>query len=174
MKMVNDVCWLVSGLCNGIGEIIIFENEFGFSIMFGKVNFIQSEVMMMVVICVFGNDVIVVFVGSQGNFQLNVFKLVMVYVVLESICLIFDVCLVFNDYCVVGIQFNEVKIKENFDKNLMQVIVFNCYIGYDKVVVIVKKVYKEGISFKDVVLVLGYVIEDEFVQWVVLLGMIYN
>ena len=174
MKMANDVRWLASGPRNGIGEITIPENEPGSSIMPGKVNPTQSEAMTMVATRVFGNDATVAFAGSQGNFQLNVFKPVMVHAVLESIRLISDACLAFNDHCAVGIQPNEAKIKENLDKNLMQVTALNRHIGYDKAAAIAKKAHKEGTSLKDAALALGYVTEDEFAQWVVPLDMTHN
>src|SRR5674476_1310466 len=174
MKMANDVRWLASGPRNGIGEINIPENEPGSSIMPGKVNPTQCEAMTMVATRVFGNDATVGFAGSQGNFQLNVFKPVMVHAVLESIRLIADSCLAFNDNCAVGIEPNLPKIKENLDKNLMQVTALNRHIGYDKAAKIAKKAHKEGLSLKESALALGYVTEDEFAQWVVPLGMTHN
>ena len=174
MKMANDVRWLASGPRNGIGEITIPENEPGSSIMPGKVNPTQSEAMTMVATRVFGNDATVAFAGSQGNFQLNVFKPVMVHAVLESIRLISDACLAFNDNCAVGIEPNEEKIKHNLDINLMQVTALNKYIGYDKAAAIAKKAHKEGTSLRDAALALGYVTEDEFAQWVVPLDMTHN
>jgi fumarate hydratase class II len=174
MKMANDVRWLASGPRNGIGEINIPENEPGSSIMPGKVNPTQCEAMTMVATRVFGNDATVGFAGSQGNFQLNVFKPVMVHAVLESIRLIADSCLAFNDNCAVGIGPNLPKIKENLDKNLMQVTALNRHIGYDKAAKIAKKAHKEGLSLKESALALGYVTEDEFAQWVVPLDMTHN
>ena len=174
MKMANDVRWLASGPRNGIGEINIPENEPGSSIMPGKVNPTQSEAMTMVATRVFGNDATVGFAGSQGNFQLNVFKPVMVHAVLESIRLIADSCLAFNDNCAVGIEPNLPKIKGNLDKNLMQVTALNRHIGYDKAAKIAKKAHKEGLSLKESALALGYVTEDEFAQWVVPLDMTHN
>ncbi|MEW6420594.1 MAG: class II fumarate hydratase [Deinococcota bacterium] len=174
MKMANDVRWLASGPRNGIGEIIIPENEPGSSIMPGKVNPTQSEAMTMVTTRVFGNDATVAFAGTQGNFQLNVFKPVMVHAVLESIRLISDACLAFNDNCAVGIEPNEARIKENLDKNLMQVTALNRHIGYDKAAAIAKKAHKEGTSLKEAALALGYVTEDEFNRWVVPLDMTHS
>lgn len=129
MKMANDVRWLASGPRNGIGEITIPENEPGSSIMPGKVNPTQSEAMTMVVVQVYGNDAAVAFAGSQGNFQLNVFKPVMVHNVLESIQLISDACVAFNDNCATGIEPNRERIEENLGKNLMQVTALNRHIG---------------------------------------------
>jgi len=174
MKMANDVRWLASGPRNGIGELIIPENEPGSSIMPGKVNPTQSEAMTMVAVQVFGNDAAVAFAGSQGNFQLNVFKPVMVHNVLESIQLISDACLAFNDNCAVGIEPNNAKIKENLDKNLMQVTALNPHIGYDKAAAIAKKAHKEGTSLKEAALALGYVTEEEFNKWVVPLDMTHS
>ncbi|MEQ1936402.1 MAG: class II fumarate hydratase, partial [Fimbriimonadaceae bacterium] len=125
MKMANDVRWLASGPRNGLGEITIPENEPGSSIMPGKVNPTQSEALTMVVAQVFGCDAAVAFSGSQGNFQLNVFKPVMVHNVLTSIQLLGDSCSAFNDNCAIGIEPNLAKIKENLDSNLMQVTALN-------------------------------------------------
>lgn len=174
MKMANDVRWLASGPRNGIGELNIPENEPGSSIMPGKVNPTQSEAMTMVAVQVFGNDASVAFAGSQGNFQLNVFKPVMVHNVLESIQLISDSCLAFNDNCATGIEPNLPKIEENLAKNLMQVTALNPHIGYDKAAAIAKKAHKEGTSLKEAALVLGYVTEAEFAQWVVPIDMTHS
>ncbi len=174
MKMANDVRWLASGPRNGIGEIVIPENEPGSSIMPGKVNPTQSEAMTMVATRVFGNDATVAFAGSQGNFQLNVFKPVMVHAVLESIRLISDACLAFNDNCAVGIEPAYEKIEHNLSINLMQVTALNKHIGYDKAAAIAKKAHKEGSSLKEAALSLGYVTEDEFAQWVVPLDMTHS
>ncbi|HEU4741608.1 MAG TPA: class II fumarate hydratase [Meiothermus sp.] len=166
-KMANDVRWLASGPRNGIGEIIIPENEPGSSIMPGKVNPTQSEAMTMVCVQVFGNDAAVAFAGSQGNFQLNVFKPVMVYNVLTSIQLLGDACLAFNDHCAVGLEPNLPRIRENLEKNLMLVTALNRHIGYDKAAQIAKKAHKEGTSLKEAALALGYLTEEEFDRWVV-------
>ncbi|WP_027876535.1 class II fumarate hydratase [Meiothermus cerbereus] len=174
MKMANDVHWLASGPRNGIGEIIIPENEPGSSIMPGKVNPTQSEAMTMVCVQVFGNDTAVAFAGSQGNFQLNVFKPVMVYNVLTSIQLLGDACSSFNDHCAVGIEPNLPRIRENLEKNLMLVTALNRHIGYDKAAAIAKKAHKEGTSLKEAALALGYLTEEEFDKWVVPLEMTHN
>ena len=167
MKIANDVRWLASGPRNGIGELVIPENEPGSSIMPGKVNPTQSEAMTMVAVQVFGNDAAVAFGGSQGNFQLNVFKPVMVHNTLMSIQLLGDACEAFNDHCATGIQPNLPKIEENLAKNLMQVTALNRHIGYDKAASIAKTAHKEGTSLKDAALKLGYLTEAEFDQWVV-------
>lgn len=174
MKMANDVRWLASGPRNGIGEITIPENEPGSSIMPGKVNPTQSEALTMVAVQVFGNDAAVAFAGSQGNFQLNVFKPVMVYNVLTSIQLLGDACSSFNDHCAVGIEPNLPRIKENLEKNLMLVTALNRHIGYDKAAAIAKKAHKEGTSLKEAALALGYLTEEEFDKWVVPLEMTHN
>ncbi len=171
MKMANDVRWMASGRRNGIGEIIIPENEPGSSIMPGKVNPTQSEALTMVAVQVFGNDAAVAFAGSQGNFQLNVFKPVMVYNVLTSIQLLGDACLAFNDNCAAGLEPNLPKIQHNLSINLMQVTALNRHIGYDKAAAIAKKAHKEGTSLKEAALALGYLTEEEFDQWVVPLEM---
>ena len=174
MKMANDVRWLASGPRNGIGEIDIPENEPGSSIMPGKVNPTQSEAVTMVATRVFGNDATVAFAGSQGNFQLNVFKPVMVHAVLESIRLISDAALAFNDNCAVGIVPNRAKIKENLDKNLMQVTALNRHIGYDKAAKIAKSAHHEGLSLKEAALATGDLTEAEFDEWVVPLDMTHT
>lgn len=166
MKMANDVRWLASPRC-GIGELNIPENEPGSSIMPGKVNPTQCEAMTMVCAQVFGNDATVAFAGSQGNFQLNVYKPVMVHNVLESIELIADACLAFNDHCALGIEPNLPKIAENLDKNLMLVTALNRHIGYDKAAAIAKKAHKEGLTLKAAALALGYLTEDEYARWIV-------
>ncbi|WP_027482210.1 class II fumarate hydratase [Deinococcus pimensis] len=171
MKMANDVRWLASGPRNGIGELIIPENEPGSSIMPGKVNPTQSEALTMVAVQVFGNDAAVAFAGSQGNFQLNVFKPVMVHNVLESIQLLSDACVAFNDNCAVGIEPNLPRIEENLGKNLMQVTALNRHIGYDRAAAIAKKAHKEGTTLREAALALGYLTEEEFERWVVPMDM---
>ena len=167
LKVANDVRWLSSGPRNGIGEIIIPENEPGSSIMPGKVNPTQSEAMTMVCVQVFGNDTAVAFAGSQGNFQLNVFKPVMVYNTLMSLQLLGDACAAFNDNCAVGLEPNKQRIEENLDKNLMLVTALNRHIGYDKAAAIAKKAHKEGLTLKASALASGLSAE-EFDKYVVL------
>jgi fumarate hydratase class II len=171
MKMANDVRWLASGPRNGIGEITIPENEPGSSIMPGKVNPTQSEALTMVCVQVFGNDAAVAFAGSQGNFQLNVYKPVMVHNVLESVALLGDASRAFNDNCAVGIEPNEARIRENLEQNLMQVTALNRHIGYDRAAQIAKKAHKEGTTLKAAALALGFVSEADFERWVVPLEM---
>jgi len=166
MKMANDVRWLASGPRNGIGELIIPENEPGSSIMPGKVNPTQSEALTMVCVQVFGNDAAVAFAGSQGNFQLNVYKPVMVHNVLESIQLLGDACSAFNDHCAVGLEPNLPRIRENLEKNLMLVTALNRHIGYDKAAAIAKKAHQEGLTLREAALALG-VRAEEFDAYVV-------
>ncbi len=173
MKMANDVRWLASGPRNGLGEINIPENEPGSSIMPGKINPTQSEAMTMVVAQIFGNDATVAFAGSQGNFQLNVFKPVMVHNVLESIALIGDACESFNDNCATGIEPNLERIQQNLGTNLMQVTALNRHIGYDKAAAIAKKAHKEGLSLREAALKLEYLTDEEFEKWVIPIEMTY-
>jgi fumarate hydratase, class II len=167
MKMANDVRWLASGPRNGIGELVIPENEPGSSIMPGKVNPTQSEAMTMVCVQVYGNDAAVAFAGSQGNFQLNVYKPVMVYNVLTSIQLLGDASLAFNDGCARGLEPNRERIQENLVKNLMLVTALNRHIGYDKAAQIAKKAHKEGLNLKEAALALGHLSEADFDRFVV-------
>ena len=167
MKIANDVRWYASGPRNGIGELTIPENEPGSSIMPGKVNPTQSEAMTMVATKVFGNDATVGFAGSQGNFQLNVFKPVMAWCCLESIQLIGDSCVSFNDHCAVGIEPNLARIQANLDSNLMLVTALNRHIGYDKAAKIAKNAHKKGLTLRDSALESGELTGDEFDAWVV-------
>ncbi|WP_130013717.1 class II fumarate hydratase [Serinicoccus sediminis] len=171
MKMANDVRWLASGPRNGIGELVIPENEPGSSIMPGKVNPTQSEAMTMVATRVFGNDATVGFAGSQGNFQLNVFKPVMVHAVLESIRLISDACLAFDVGCARGIEPNTERIEANLASNLMQVTALNPHIGYDKAAAIAKAAHRSGQTLREAALESGHLTAEEFDAWVVPLDM---
>ncbi len=166
MKIANDVRWLASGPRAGIGEILIPENEPGSSIMPGKVNPTQSEAMTMVAVQVFGNDAAVAFGGSQGNFQLNVFKPVMVHNLLESVQLIADACRAFNDHCAVGIKPNTPRIGEHLRDSLMIVTALNPHIGYEKAAAIAKKAHRESTSLREAALSLGYLTPEQFDLWV--------
>jgi len=166
MKIANDARWLACGPRAGIGEILIPENEPGSSIMPGKVNPTQSEALTMVAVQVFGNDAAVAFGGSQGNFQLNVFKPVMVHNVLESIQLIADACTAFNEHCAVGIEPNFPVIEKHLHESLMMVTALNPHIGYDRSAQIAKKAHKDGTTLKEGALALGFVTEEQFEQWV--------
>ncbi|MDO5697936.1 MAG: class II fumarate hydratase [Dermatophilus congolensis] len=170
MKIANDVRWLASGPRNGIGEITIPENEPGSSIMPGKVNPTQAEALTMVATRVFGNDATVGFAGSQGNFELNVYKPVMAHAVLESIRLIGDACRSFDEHCARGIEPNHERIEANLASNLMLVTALNRHIGYDKAAAIAKKAHKEGLSLKEAALAEG-VADADFDAWVVPIDM---
>ncbi|MDD3801868.1 MAG: class II fumarate hydratase [Desulfuromonas thiophila] len=165
MKMANDVRWLASGPRCGLGELIIPENEPGSSIMPGKVNPTQCEALTMVCVQVFGNDAAVAFAGSQGNFQLNVYKPVMVHNVLESLGLLADACRAFTDHCAGGIEPNPQRIRENLDKNLMLVTALNRHIGYDRAAAIAKKAHHEGLTLRQAALAEGLTAE-QFDQWI--------
>ena len=174
MKMANDVRWLASGPRCGIGEISIPENEPGSSIMPGKVNPTQAEALTMVCVQVYGNDAAVAFGNSQGNFQLNVYKPVMVHNVLESIQLLSDSILALNDHCAVGIEPELEKIEQNLDKNLMLVTALNKHIGYDKAAEIAKKAHQEKLSLRESALALGYLTDEEFDNYIVPINMTHN
>jgi fumarate hydratase class II len=167
MKIGNDIRWLASGPYGGIGEIFIPANEPGSSIMPGKVNPTQVEALTMVVVRVFGNDHTVAFAGSQGNFQLNVYKPVMVDAALESIKLLADAMESFNEHLAKGIEPNLERIEEHLQKNPMLATALNKAIGYDKAAEIVKKAIKEKKTLKQAALELGYLTEEEFDRIVV-------
>lgn len=171
MKMANDVRWLASGPRCGIGELHIPDNEPGSSIMPGKVNPTQCEAMTMVCAQVYGNDAATAFAGSQGNFQLNVYKPVMVHNVLESIELLGDACRAFNDHCAVGIEPNLDRIAANLEKNLMLVTALNRHIGYDKAAAIAKKAQHEQTTLRSAALALGYVTAEQYDEWIVPMDM---
>ena len=156
MKISNDIRWMGSGPNTGLGELHIPDLQPGSSIMPGKVNPTQCEAMTMVAVQVFGNDAAVGFAGSQGNFQLNVFKPVMAWNVLESIRLLGDACVSFDVHCAYGIEPNYAKIKHNLDINLMQVTALNRHIGYDKASKIAKNAHHKGISLRESALELGF------------------
>jgi fumarate hydratase class II len=162
MKIANDVRWLASGPRSGLSEISIPENEPGSSIMPGKVNPTQSEAMTMVAAQVMGNDVAVNVGGSSGNFELNVFKPVIIHNVLQSIRLISDACDSFNEHCAAGITANEDRIKDLLDRSLMLVTALNTKIGYDNAAKIAKKAHKENKTLKEVALELKLLTEKEF------------
>jgi fumarate hydratase class II len=167
MKIANDVRWYASGPRNGIGELAIPENEPGSSIMPGKVNPTQAEAMTMVATRVFGNDATVGFAGSQGNFQLNVYKPVMAHAVLESIRLIADSCVSFDTNCAVGIEPVTEVIEANLERNLMVVTALNRHIGYDKAAAMAKKAHKEGTSLREAAIASGDISGEDFDAWVV-------
>jgi len=166
MKIGNDIRMLSSGPRCGIGEIIIPANEPGSSIMPGKVNPTQPEALTMVAAQVMGNDVAVGVGGSNGQFELNVFKPMIAYNVLQSARLIGDACSSFNDNCAAGIEPNNEQIEEYLTNSLMLVTSLNPHIGYNKAAEIAKKAHAENITLKESALSLGYVSEKEFDEWV--------
>ncbi len=167
MKIANDVRWLASGPRCGIGEISLPENEPGSSIMPGKVNPTQSEAMTMVAAQVLGNDAAIGFAGSQGNFELNVFKPVMIHNFLHSVRLLNDACKGFVEFCVNGIELNRPQIEHYLQDSLMLVTALNQHIGYDKASKIAKNAHKKGLKLKESALELGYLTAEEFDMWVV-------
>ena len=166
-KIASDIRLLASGPRCGIGEISIPENEPGSSIMPGKVNPTQCEAMTMVCVQVFGNDAAVAFAGSQGHFQLNVFKPLMVHNVIESADLMADACDSMRIHCATGIEPNLARIKHHLDDSLMLVTALNTHIGYEKSAKIAKKAHVEGTSLKEAAVALGYVTPQQYDQWVV-------
>lgn len=166
MKIANDVRWLSSGPRCGIGEISIPENEPGSSIMPGKVNPTQCEAMTMLCAQVLGNDVAVNIGGASGNFELNVFRPMVIHNYLQSIRLLADGMQGFNEHCAVGIEPNRDRISQLLNESLMLVTALNTHIGYDKAAEIAKKAHKEGLTLKASALKLGYLTEEEFDLWV--------
>jgi fumarate hydratase class II len=162
MKIANDVRWLGSGPRAGIGELSLPENEPGSSIMPGKVNPTQSEAMTMVCVQVIGNDTAVAMAGSMGNFELNVFKPVMIFNFLHSVDMLTDVCRTFREFCVDGLQPNRERIDEHVRQSLMLVTALTPAIGYDKAAEIAKKAHHEGTTLREAALALGYLTGDEF------------
>lgn len=166
MKIANDIRWLACGPRCGLAEITIPANEPGSSIMPGKVNPTQCEAMTMVVARVFGNDVTVGFAGSQGNFELNVYKPVMIYSLLQSVRLLSDACRSFTDNCAVGIQANRERIDELMRNSLMLVTALSPYIGYDRAAHVAHEAYKNNRTLKETAVALGYITEEEFDAYV--------
>ncbi len=166
MKIANDVRWHASGPRAGLGELTLPENEPGSSIMPGKINPTQCEALTMVAVQVFGNDHAVAFAGSQGNFQLNVYKPVMLHNVLESIALLSDACRSFAIHCAEGIEPNRPRIQLNLDQSLMLVTALAPHIGYEKSAKIALSAFRSGATLKVAALQSGFVTEAEFDQWV--------
>jgi fumarate hydratase, class II len=162
MKIANDIRWLGSGPRSGLGELDLPENEPGSSIMPGKVNPTQSEALTMVCVQVFGNDVAVTMAGSQGNFELNVFKPVIVRNFLHSVNTLADACRTFRQFCLDGLRPNRERIAELVGRSLMLVTALTPRIGYDKAAEIAKKAHHEGTSLKEAALALGYLTEAEY------------
>ena len=162
MKIANDVRWLGSGPRCGIGELRLPQNEPGSSIMPGKVNPTQCEALTMVCVQVYGNDVAVAFAGSQGNFELNVYKPVIIHNVLGSITLLADACASFRENCVAGLEIDRERIESLMQKSLMLVTALNRHIGYDNAAKVAKKAYKENKTLREAVVELGLMTGDAF------------
>ncbi|AKZ65960.1 class II fumarate hydratase [Candidatus Palibaumannia cicadellinicola] len=174
MKIANDVRWLASGPRCGIGEINIPENEPGSSIMPGKVNPTQCEAITMLCCQVIGNDTAINIGGASGNFELNVYRPMVIYNFLQSVRLLADGINSFNQHCAVGIEPNEDRIEELLNKSLMLVTVLTKHIGYDKAAEIAKKAHREKLNLKTAALTLGYVSEQQFDKWIQPNNMINN
>jgi fumarate hydratase, class II len=162
MKIANDIRWLGSGPRCGIGEITLPANEPGSSIMPGKVNPTQSEAMTMVAAQVIGNDTAINVGGSSGNFELNVFKPLMIYNLLQSIRLLSDSCRSFNDHCIVGIEPNKIQIEKHLNGSLMLVTALNPHIGYDNAAKVAKKAYQDNSTLKEAAATLNLLTPKEF------------
>ena len=172
MKIANDIRMLSSGPRSGIGEIFIPDNEPGSSIMPGKVNPTQCEALTMIAAQVMGNDVSIGIGGSNGHFELNVFKPMMIYNFLHSARLIGDGCVSFNDKCAVGLAPIEANIKKHVDNSLMLVTALNTKIGYYKAAEIAQKAHKEGTTLKEMAVKLNYLTAEEFEEWVIPANMV--
>ena len=172
MKIANDIRMLSSGPRSGIGEIFIPDNEPGSSIMPGKVNPTQCEALTMIAAQVMGNDVSIGIGGSNGHFELNVFKPMMIYNFLHSARLIGDGCVSFNDKCAIGLAPIEANIKKHVDNSLMLVTALNTKIGYYKAAEIAQKAHKEGTTLKEMAVKLNYLTAEEFDEWVIPANMV--
>jgi fumarate hydratase class II len=166
MKIANDLRWLGSGPRCGLGELILPANEPGSSIMPGKVNPTQSEAMTMVCVQVMGNDTAIAIAGSQGNFELNVFKPVMIHNLLHSIRLLGDASDSFREHLVVGLAANRQQIEHYLTNSLMLVTALNPHIGYDAAAKVAKKAYLEGKNLKEASVELGILTPEQFDAWV--------
>ncbi|WP_050469469.1 class II fumarate hydratase [Herbaspirillum chlorophenolicum] len=166
MKIANDVRWLASGPRSGLGEITIPENEPGSSIMPGKVNPTQCEALTMLCAQVFGNDVALNIGGASGNFELNVFKPVIIHNFLQSVRLLADGMASFEEHCARGIEANRERIADLMERSLMLVTALAPHIGYDKAAKIAKQAHHDGTTLKEAALALGYVTEQQFAEWI--------
>jgi len=166
MKIANDLRWLGSGPRSGLGELSLPENEPGSSIMPGKVNPTQAEAVTMVAVQVIGNDTAIAVAGSQGNFELNVFKPVIIYNFLHSVDLLTDACARFREFCVEGIEANRSRIAELVARSLMLVTALAPHIGYDRAAEIAKKAHAGGLTLRDAALASGYVTAEQYDLWV--------
>ena len=167
MKIANDIRWMASGPRSGIGELALPANEPGSSIMPGKVNPTQCEAITMIAAQVMGNDTTITIAGASGNFELNVYKPVIIYNLLQSVRLLDDGCRSFGENCVVGIQANEQVIKSHLEKSLMLVTALNPHIGYDKAAQIAKYAHEHGTTLKEAAVSLGILSAEEFDRLVV-------
>ena len=166
MKIANDLRWLASGPRSGLGELTLPENEPGSSIMPGKVNPTQCEALTMVAVEVIGNDTAVAIAGSQGNFELNVFKPLIIFNVLRSVHLLADACARFREFCVEGVEANRARIAELVDRSLMLVTALAPHIGYDRAAAIAKRAHAEGLTLREAALASGYVTAEQYDRWV--------
>jgi fumarate hydratase class II len=162
MKIANDLRWLGSGPRAGLAELILPANEPGSSIMPGKVNPTQSEAMTMVCVQVMGNDAAIAIAGSQGNFELNVFKPLIIHNFLHSVRLLADACAMFTEHCVVGIAANRPQIERFVRSSLMLVTALNPKIGYDKAARVAKKAFQDNVSLREAAIALGFLTGEEF------------
>jgi fumarate hydratase class II len=165
-KIANDVRWLGSGPRSGLGELLLPENEPGSSFMPGKVNPTQSEALMMLCAQVFGNDLAVGLAGASGNFELNVFRPLLAQNFLQSCRLLTDGCRSFTEHCVVGLQPNTERIRQNVERSLMLVTALSPHLGYDAAAKIAQKAHAEGLTLKEAALSLGLVTPEQFDEWV--------
>jgi len=166
MKIANDLRWLGSGPRSGLGELALPENEPGSSIMPGKVNPTQTEAVTMVAVQVIGNDTAIAVAGSQGNFELNVFKPVIIFNFLHSVRLLTDACARFREFCVEGIEANRARIAELVGRSLMLVTALAPHIGYDRAAAIAKRAHAEGLTLRDAALASGHVSAEQYDRWV--------
>jgi fumarate hydratase class II len=166
MKIANDIRWMGSGPRTGLHELYLPENEPGSSIMPGKINPTQCEAMTMVCVQVMGNDLTIGLAGSQGNFELNVFKTVIIYNFLQSVTILSDACRTFTDYLIIGLRPNKEKIAHHVGQSLMLVTALSPKIGYDKAAEIAHKAFHENLTLKEACLSLGYLTEAEFDEFV--------
>jgi fumarate hydratase class II len=166
MKIANDVRWLASGPRCGLGEITIPENEPGSSIMPGKVNPTQCEAMTMVAVQVMGNDAAIGIAGSQGNFQLNVFKPVIIHNFLQSVRLLTDACRSFREHCAAGIEVNQEQVDSYVQNSLMQVTALSPVVGYDRSAQIAHTAHVDRSSLREAAIKLGFLSGEEFDRWV--------
>jgi len=166
IKIANDIRWLASGPRSGLGEIVLPANEPGSSIMPGKVNPTQCEMVTMVACQIYGNDTAIALAGSQGNFELNVYKPLLAFNLLQSITLLADACRSFGERCIAGIEPNHKRIQEHLNQSLMLVTALNTHIGYDKASQIALKAWREDKTLKQAALELDFLTAEQFDQWV--------